>query len=186
MPVDFVQCHQCGSTVPVNQSIRARNQDSEAVCTTCAHSAGLPRVDTYEAMSQVAAVPWTPRFIDCIGVVQFDLQLGQVIEYLYPPMPFSTTQETEIAFLCFPDANHPGNGDSFHDFVYAYNRSECDESRLASKRLNVPARDEASRASSPGANRGSSAASPNPPPLSDDESGQASSVDGTTTATTTT
>jgi hypothetical protein len=138
--VDFIACSECQQPVPSNRTIRStkgsRGQGA-AVCTTCAHSeAGAPRIEPLDVLLQIAALPWTPSFIECIGVVQFDLRLGQVVEYLYPPLPFSTAQETELAFLCFPDANHIGDGDSFHDFVYAYNTSEFDYNRNTVFRAN--------------------------------------------------
>lgn len=129
---EFVTCAQCKQTVPSNRSIKGPAADREArACTSC-KAARAPVMLHYcddEMSAALAEGCRTPGLIDCIGVVQFDLQVGQVLECLYPPRPFSQTQETEIAFLCFPDANHVDDGDTIHDFVYAFNESECDPSR---------------------------------------------------------
>lgn len=76
----------------------------------------------------------TPPWIEALGIVNFDLLVGQAVEFLCPPLPFSAEQETEIAFLCFPDANHVADGDNCHDFIFAFNKSEFDASRCLVQR----------------------------------------------------
>lgn len=75
-----------------------------------------------------------PLWVEAIAVVRFDLLVGQTIDYLFPPIPFSITQELELAFLCFPDANYVADGDAQHDFVYAYSKCEMDPTRTSIKR----------------------------------------------------
>lgn len=75
--------------------------------------------------------PDTPKWVEAIGVVHFDLLQGQTMEILFPPLPFSQVHNTEISFLCFPDANLVSDGDFIHDFVYASNAFEYDASYSA-------------------------------------------------------
>lgn len=123
---DAVECTSCGKTVAIHKTMSSPKGGRS--CTTCS------RPDASEEPVIYCSTANTPPWIDAIGVVHFDLLLGQVLDVLYPPLPLSAAQETEVSFLCFPDANHVADGDSIHDFVFAYNASECDPSRSSVKR----------------------------------------------------
>ncbi|MFH4984338.1 hypothetical protein AB6A40_011047 [Gnathostoma spinigerum] len=52
--------------------------------------------------------PWERfgRWIHCICVVTFDLELGQALEVVYPgDAQLSSTEKTNICYLAFPDSN---------------------------------------------------------------------------------
>lgn len=120
--MEYLECAVCHKTVPSNMTQRAMTAGGRRVCTDCSGQ----RPSFVRAATTYATTVATPAWFDAIGIVHFDLQLGQVLQYLYPPLPFSSQQDAEIAFLCFPDANFAEDGDAMHDFVYAYNESECD------------------------------------------------------------
>ncbi|EKF31755.1 hypothetical protein MOQ_004399 [Trypanosoma cruzi marinkellei] len=71
----------------------------------------------------------TPKWVTAIGVVSFDLGLGQILTHLFPPLPLSIRQETDLAFLCFPDTNHTEYGHSLHHFIFPLNKKDCDNTR---------------------------------------------------------
>ncbi|KAF5225561.1 hypothetical protein ECC02_001325 [Trypanosoma cruzi] len=71
----------------------------------------------------------TPKWVTAIGVVSFDLELGQILTHLFPPLPLSIRQETDLAFLCFPDTNHTEYGHSLHHFIFPLNKKDCDNMR---------------------------------------------------------
>ncbi|KAJ3186489.1 Protein dennd6a [Gaertneriomyces sp. JEL0708] len=53
----------------------------------------------------------------CFCVVNFDLELGQAIEYIYPPIEFSDVEAKNIAFSAFPDSNSTAHiGDNAFTF----------------------------------------------------------------------
>jgi hypothetical protein len=124
---DAVECGECTKVVPVHRSIVCTSKGGR-ICTACARPEAVDEPIIYCSTAN------TPPWISAIGFVHFDLLLGQVLDVLYPPLPLSVVQETEVSFLCFPDANHVADGDSIHDFVFAYNASECDSSRMSVKR----------------------------------------------------
>ncbi|CUG40886.1 Afi1 domain-containing protein, putative [Bodo saltans] len=138
---DAVECGACNKVVPVHRSIIGAKGDR--ICTSCA------RPDVVDEPIIYCSTANTPPWITAIGFVHFDLLLGQVLDVLYPPLPLSVSQETEVSFLCFPDANHVADGDSIHDFVFAYNASECDASRMSVKRQSLAADKSPSSAPSP-------------------------------------
>lgn len=139
---DAVECAECNKIVPVHKSIACGSKGGRA-CTACA------RLDTSDEPIIYCSTANTPPWVTAIGYVHFDLLLGQVLDVLYPALPLSVAQETEMSFLCFPDANHVADGDSIHDFVFAYNASECDASRMSVKRSAVAGTGEASPTMSP-------------------------------------
>ena len=129
----IVECFKCTSC-SVTKSVNNLSSFSSSKCSLCeaSHSSAprlsLPKVNFLSTAS-------TPHWIAAVGVVQFDLLQGQTLELLYPPLPLSYTQETELSFLSFPDANFARDGDSIHDFVFAYNPSECDPLRTTTRRI---------------------------------------------------
>ncbi|KAI9201829.1 uncharacterized protein BJ171DRAFT_516673 [Polychytrium aggregatum] len=57
------------------------------------------------------------QWILCVCVVNFDLELGQVLESVYPPIQFSEHEDKNISFSAFPDSNSSSHlGDSFFCF----------------------------------------------------------------------
>lgn len=55
-------------------------------------------------------------WIHCVCVVDFDLSIGQVLEYVYPPTALLHENErTNICYMAFPDSNSSSLGDTkFH------------------------------------------------------------------------
>lgn len=124
---DAVLCSVCQKCVPIHKT----NVNKLGNARSCV---GCETTQYQEEPLIYCSTTDTPRWVDAIGIVSFDLLLGQVMEVLHPPLPLSQVQETEVSFLCFPDANHVADGDSIHDFVFAYNLSECDDSRTTTRR----------------------------------------------------
>nr|KAJ3422052.1 Protein dennd6b [Polyrhizophydium stewartii] len=57
------------------------------------------------------------QWVFCFCLVNFDLELGQAIELIYPPIEFSETEKQTIAFSAFPDSNSSEHvGDSCFTF----------------------------------------------------------------------
>jgi hypothetical protein len=134
--MNFIECFRC---VKCNEllTVNKLSSFSSGTCVSCR----IPAES--KTQNQVSHVPFsnTPHWISAVGIVQFDLLQGQTLELLFPPLPLSPTQETELSFLSFPDANFARDGDSIHDFVFAYNTSECDPSRATTRRAAGPTGD---------------------------------------------
>ncbi|RNF08600.1 protein DENND6A-like isoform X1 [Trypanosoma conorhini] len=79
--------------------------------------------------------PLTPKWVEAIGVVSFDLELGQTLTHLFPPLPLSIPQETDLAFLCFPDTNHTEYGHSLHHFIFPMKKKDYDITRITVARM---------------------------------------------------
>ncbi|KAI9094902.1 hypothetical protein DFS34DRAFT_627620 [Phlyctochytrium arcticum] len=57
------------------------------------------------------------QWVLCFAVVNFDLELGQALECLYPPFEFSDAERKNISFSAFPDSNSSAHvGDSTFTF----------------------------------------------------------------------
>jgi hypothetical protein len=57
------------------------------------------------------------RWITCICEVNFDLELGQALELIYPPTLLSEAEKKNISFSAFPDSNSSSHlGDSVFTF----------------------------------------------------------------------
>lgn len=113
----LLQCEVC-------QSVGCRslfNSSRGRCCATCLRKGSVAAECQFR---EYITAPSTPRWFEAIGIIHFDLLLGQKIESLFPLLPFSVAQETELAFLCFPDANC-ADGDYLHDFIFAFNGAEC-------------------------------------------------------------
>ncbi|KAH8387348.1 hypothetical protein KR093_006495 [Drosophila rubida] len=56
------------------------------------------------------------QWVHCLCVVTFDLNLGQALEYVYPPQHMPSEQEvSNICYMAFPDSNSGCMGDTkFH------------------------------------------------------------------------
>ena len=67
---------------------------------------------------QQKPIPWDnfSSWISCFCIVTFDIELGQVIEKLYPENYFLTdVEKANICYLAFPDSNTGCMGDTqFH------------------------------------------------------------------------
>ncbi|EDV91876.1 protein DENND6B [Drosophila grimshawi] len=66
------------------------------------------------------------QWMHCICVVTFDLNLGQALEYVYPPSFMPTEQEvSNICYMAFPDSNSGCMGDTkFHMRLRALNTAK--------------------------------------------------------------
>jgi len=52
------------------------------------------------------------RWVLCFCVLNFDLEIGQALEYVYPPTEFTDDEKKNVSFSAFPDSNstsHKGN-----------------------------------------------------------------------------
>ncbi|TPX61088.1 hypothetical protein PhCBS80983_g01368 [Powellomyces hirtus] len=57
------------------------------------------------------------QWILCVCLVNFDLELGQALECVYPPIEFSEAEKKNISFSAFPDSNSTAHvGDSTFTF----------------------------------------------------------------------
>ena len=130
--MESLTCYRCKKDVLSHQTLRSEAAAAQGgrVCTSCARTSS----NAVDSHIDYTAGTATPPWLRAIGLIEFDLQLGIVVRYLNPPLPFSHKQEAEIAFLCFPDANLMDDGDSVHDFVYAFNPAECDHRRTTIRR----------------------------------------------------
>jgi len=52
------------------------------------------------------------RWIRCVCVITFNLEIGQVCEDMYPPGSLTHEEEMNLNFLSFPDSNSTALGDS--------------------------------------------------------------------------
>jgi len=55
------------------------------------------------------------QWLTCFCVVKFDIEIGQTLEYTYPPMKFTDEEITNICFMSFPDSNSV-TGDTLYSF----------------------------------------------------------------------
>eukprot|EP00111_Clytia_hemisphaerica_P004687 TCONS_00013468-protein len=73
---------------------------------------------SHSALERSQSIPWDnfSSWISCICVVTFDLELGQVIEKVYPEhYTLTETEKSNICYLSFPDSNTGCMGDiQFH------------------------------------------------------------------------
>ncbi|XP_049805952.1 protein DENND6B [Schistocerca nitens] len=78
----------------------------------------LEEYDTGRTTPAAAVLPWDrfSRWIHCICVVTFDLELGQALEIIYPGhINLSEQEKSNICYLAFPDSNSGCMGDTqFH------------------------------------------------------------------------
>jgi len=58
--------------------------------------------------------------LTCFCVVKFDIEIGQTLEYTYPPTSFTEEETTNICFLSFPDSNSNAPGTPTSDVVYSF------------------------------------------------------------------
>ncbi|KZP00467.1 DUF1630-domain-containing protein [Calocera viscosa TUFC12733] len=56
------------------------------------------------------------RWILCVAVVNFDLDVGPVLHHVYPPVDFTERQMENIAFSAFPDSAAFSTGSESHSF----------------------------------------------------------------------
>ncbi|EJU05013.1 DUF1630-domain-containing protein [Dacryopinax primogenitus] len=56
------------------------------------------------------------RWILCVAVVNFDLDVGPMLHHVYPPVEFSEKQRENIAFSAFPDSASFTTGSDSHSF----------------------------------------------------------------------
>ncbi|KAH8287679.1 hypothetical protein KR054_011606 [Drosophila jambulina] len=93
--------------------------------------------DVSNSNSQPSASDWVnfSQWMHCFCVVTFDLNLGQALEHVYPPVFMPSDQEvSNICYMAFPDSNSGCMGDTkFHmrfrctkgqDTLHQYN-AEC-------------------------------------------------------------
>lgn len=75
--------------------------------------------DTSQHQLPKKSIPWDKfnSWMSCFCVVGFDLELGQVIEKVYPEHYFlSEVERTSICYLAFPDSNSGCMGDTHFHF----------------------------------------------------------------------
>ena len=91
---------------------------------------------TYNSLNRTTSIPWDnfSSWISCFCVVTFDLELGQVIEKVYPEhVSLTETEKANICYLSFPDSNTGCMGDTqFHFRI----RSET-QTRSVSRHLDA-------------------------------------------------
>lgn len=78
--------------------------------------------------SQPIVLPWDrfSKWIHCICIVTFDLELGQAIEYVYPKHAVLTEQEkSNVCYLAFPDSNSGCMGDTQFHFRIRHSMPPC-------------------------------------------------------------
>ncbi|EGC32555.1 hypothetical protein DICPUDRAFT_155470 [Dictyostelium purpureum] len=56
------------------------------------------------------------KWINSFCIVNFDLEIGQVLEYSYPQVNFKEEETTNLCFLSFPDSNSHLQGDIIYSF----------------------------------------------------------------------
>ncbi|KJE91019.1 hypothetical protein CAOG_02223 [Capsaspora owczarzaki ATCC 30864] len=56
------------------------------------------------------------RWLTCLCVITFDLELGQSMEYMYPPTRLTDLEKANICYLSFPDSNSGCMGDTVFSF----------------------------------------------------------------------
>lgn len=81
----------------------------------------------HSPLAKTQSIPWDnfSSWISCLCVVTFDLELGQVIEKVYPEHYHLTeTEKSNICYLSFPDSNTGCMGDNqFHFRIRSENQS---------------------------------------------------------------
>jgi hypothetical protein len=55
-------------------------------------------------------------WIVCFCVVEFDIEVGQKLTSVYPPIAFSEDETTQICFNSFPDCNIDSDGQTIYFF----------------------------------------------------------------------
>lgn len=55
------------------------------------------------------------QWLTCFCVVKFDIEIGQTLEYTYPPMKLTDEETTNVCFMSFPDSNSV-TGDTLYSF----------------------------------------------------------------------
>ncbi|KAL7748339.1 hypothetical protein RI367_006300 [Sorochytrium milnesiophthora] len=109
------------ATTPAAASADSKHQQHSAPVSRGA-SAHLTQLDTSRGRNisqEISSVlPWDniSRWIKCFCVVAFDLEAGQALEYMYPPVAFSEPEERTIRFSAFPDSNSDLIGDLLFSF----------------------------------------------------------------------
>jgi hypothetical protein len=63
----------------------------------------------------------------CFCVINFDLELGQAMDLMYPPSELTDDEKKNICFSAFPDSNSFDVGDTVFNF-----RIRCSKSGLVS------------------------------------------------------
>ncbi|XP_057306926.1 protein DENND6A-like [Hydractinia symbiolongicarpus] len=90
-------------------------------------SAQLSDFGYQQRPSTSQTIPWDgfSSWISCFCVVTFDLELGQVIEKIYPEhCNLSDTEKANICYLAFPDSNTGCMGDTqFHFRIRSFSHS---------------------------------------------------------------
>ncbi|EDV25356.1 uncharacterized protein TRIADDRAFT_23603 [Trichoplax adhaerens] len=88
----------------------------------------------HDEPSSPALAPWErfSRWLHCVCIVVFDLELGQAIEDVYPAeAELSTSEKRNICYLSFPDSNSAAMGDTqFHFRIRSDRRLELDSSEV--------------------------------------------------------
>ncbi|KAH9601805.1 hypothetical protein LSM04_007919 [Trypanosoma melophagium] len=126
--------NSCGTVVGLKKGRRVGSDTYR--CFSCVGTKNSLGVTAFPTLN--AASPLTPKWIEAIGVVSFDLELGQTLTHLYPPLPFSLQQETDLAFLAFPDTNSTLQGKYLHHFLFPVDQNNCDKSRVEVSRVSSP------------------------------------------------
>ncbi|ORC92079.1 putative Afi1 domain-containing protein [Trypanosoma theileri] len=129
--VDAISCDLCGALVALNKGKRVGSDTYR--CSSCLGSNNNLNLTSFPTLNAVS--PLTPKWIEAIGVVSFNLELGQTLTHLYPPLPFSLQQETDLAFLSFPDTNSTRQGKYLHHFVFPVDKNKCDKTRVEVSRV---------------------------------------------------
>ncbi|KAI9325886.1 hypothetical protein DFJ73DRAFT_632994 [Zopfochytrium polystomum] len=75
------------------------------------------RPDPTDSLSDTLDLTRFWAWVLCICVVAFDLELGQALEFVYPPVSLSQEEKKNISFSAFPDSNSSAHvGDSVFSF----------------------------------------------------------------------
>lgn len=81
-------------------------------------------------------LPWDrfKRWVTCLCVVTFDLELGQALELVYPAhVELTDREKTSICYLAFPDSNSGCMGDTQFHFRIRCSPGSCQKSQLVQR-----------------------------------------------------
>ncbi|SNX81760.1 uncharacterized protein MEPE_00465 [Melanopsichium pennsylvanicum] len=143
LPVDavhFASNNPIGSTAasnsaPSSTSRPASSNSKKAFANAKAEKNGAPAAISTLALDREAMQRW----VLSVGCVNFDLELGPDLEFLYPPLGISREERDNIAFSSFPDTSIFDDG----SLVFSWRVREVPLDSSASEAPTIKSLDEA-------------------------------------------